>query len=56
MAPAHVGRAILLHELGRTVEALAAFETAVRVSGGAREYVTRLAEYRSLLDRSSTPD
>jgi hypothetical protein len=54
----HVGRALLLHELGRREEALAAFERAVRASGNAQSYVQRLADYRALLlgGGTSRPD
>jgi tetratricopeptide (TPR) repeat protein len=47
-APAHVGRGILLHELGRPDEAERAFERAVEVSRDRARYETRLAEYRAL--------
>ncbi len=52
-AAAHVGRAILLHELGRRDEAEAAFERAVEVAPDPRPYQTRLDEYRALIRRSS---
>ncbi|MGE3635642.1 MAG: tetratricopeptide repeat protein [Sandaracinaceae bacterium] len=47
-APAHVGRALLLHELGREDEAEDAFETAVRVARDPRPYQQRLEAYRAL--------
>ena len=44
-----VGRAILLHELGRRDDALASFERATDASGHAPEYEARLVAYRALL-------
>ncbi len=52
-APAHVGRAILLHELGRTREAEAAFARAVEVAEVKAPYRERLAAYRRLLRGAS---
>ena len=47
-APAHVGRAILLHELGRPDDAERAFERAVEVARRPERFQRRLAEYRRL--------
>ena len=52
-APAHVGRGILLHELGAKAAAEAAFETAARVAENPAPYRKRLADYRNL--RARTP-
>lgn len=48
-AAAWAGRGILLHELGRTDEALASFEEAARVAADRATYEARLADYRALL-------
>ena len=45
-AAAHVGRALLLHELGRPDEAEAAFVRAVEVAADPRPYAARLRAYR----------
>jgi Flp pilus assembly protein TadD len=50
-APAHVGRAILLHELGREDDAEAAFARAAAVARDRRPYLRRLQEYRALRRR-----
>ncbi|MBZ0121574.1 MAG: tetratricopeptide repeat protein, partial [Sandaracinaceae bacterium] len=50
-APAHVGRAILLHELGRPDDAEAAFARAVEVARDPEPYRRRLEEYRRLRAR-----
>lgn len=50
-APAHVGRGILLHELGREDEAEAAFARAVTVARDRAGYQRRLDEYRRLRRR-----
>lgn len=47
-APAHVGRGILLHQLGREDEAEAAFVEAVRVARRPERFRRRLEEYRAL--------
>ena len=47
-AAAHVGRGILLHELGREGEAEAAFVRATRVARDPGPYLQRLNEYRAL--------
>ncbi|MCB9619526.1 MAG: tetratricopeptide repeat protein [Sandaracinus sp.] len=47
-APAHVGRGILLHELGRPDEAEAAFVRAMEVAEDPRPYHARLVAYRRL--------
>lgn len=47
-AAAHVGRAILLHELGLEDEAEAAFEKAVDVADDPEPFRQRLADYRAL--------
>jgi tetratricopeptide (TPR) repeat protein len=47
-APAHVGRALLLHELGRPDEAEAAFLRAAQVADDPGPYQQRLLEYRML--------
>lgn len=54
-APAHVGRGILLHEIGREDEAEAAFERAASVADQPERYLRRLAEYRALRARGPTP-
>ena len=46
-APAHVGRALVLHELGRCEAARAALERSVRAAGDTPEARARLEEYRS---------
>lgn len=43
--PAHVGRALVLHELGRCAEAREAFERSVRASGDTLEARRRALEY-----------
>lgn len=47
-AAAHVGRALLLDELGRRDEALAAFRRAVEVADDPVPYEQRLRDYRAL--------
>ena len=47
-APGHVGRGILLHELGRPDEAEAAFVEAVRVAREPARFQARLDAYRQL--------
>ena len=47
-APAHVGRGILLHELGRQDEAEAAFARAVEVARRPARFQRRLEQYRAL--------
>jgi len=54
LAAAHVGRALLLHELHRQAEADAAFEAAVRVARDPRPYRARLLAYRQLRARDAT--
>jgi tetratricopeptide (TPR) repeat protein len=44
-APAHVGRALVLHELGRCAEARAAFERSVEAAGDTLEARARALEY-----------
>jgi predicted RNA polymerase sigma factor len=46
-----VGRAILLHELGRHEEAEAAFARAAEVARDPGPYAARLADYRRLRAR-----
>jgi Flp pilus assembly protein TadD len=50
-APAHVGRGILLHELGREDEAEAAFVRAVEVARDRARFQRRLDAYRALRRR-----
>ncbi len=54
-APAHVGRGILLHELGREDEAEAAFEKAVEVARNPARFQRRLIAYRRLRARGPLP-
>ncbi|MCB9591522.1 MAG: tetratricopeptide repeat protein [Sandaracinaceae bacterium] len=54
-APAHVGRGILLHELGRPDEAEAAFVQAVRVARRPERFVRRLEAYRALRRGAAPP-
>ena len=53
-APAHVGRGILLHELGREDDAEAAFVRAVEVARDPVRYQRRLVAYRRLRARRSS--
>ena len=55
-APAHVGRGLLLHELGRPDEAERAFERAVQVARRPEGYERRLSEYRALRRESPRVD
>ena len=54
-AAAHVGRGILLHELGRIAEAEAAFVRAAEVARDPRPYRQRLERYRELLRAEQNP-
>lgn len=54
-APAHVGRGILLHQLGREDEAEAAFVEAARVARRPERFRRRLEEYRALRRARGAP-